>query len=312
VDSVSQNRRDPDGPMDPSLRVLLFDSPDPRGAVIASVVNFACHATVLYHTNMKISADYPGYALATVRKIVGDAPSLFLNGPCGDVNPSWIEQDYFEAERVGSIVGAESARRLQELRPLGSGQRTWNIRWDELTDHPVPSGQLVEPRIGVASRLVEVPIRPLRRPAEYDSMVEDLNKQLLALDPADVDGRRRLMEQHTRFRTERTVAERLGPAAGHTARPEVQAIVLGEGCAILGLPGEFFVETGQAIQRAARMPNLLVACYANHYVGYAVPRHEFARGGYEAGVAMLDEGAEEAFREAAVDVLRDAAQAAGS
>lgn len=52
VDSVSQNRRHPDGPADDALRVLLFDSPDPRDGPIASIVNFACHATVLYHTNM--------------------------------------------------------------------------------------------------------------------------------------------------------------------------------------------------------------------------------------------------------------------
>ena len=81
-----------------------------------------------------------------MRTITGDAPSLFLNGACGDVNPAWIEQDYGEAHRVGTIVGAEAARRLQELRPLGHRQKVWNIRWDELTDKPVTSGALIEPR----------------------------------------------------------------------------------------------------------------------------------------------------------------------
>ena len=60
VDSVSQNRRDPDGPYDEALRVLLFDAPDPRDGAIAAIVNFACHATVLFSTNMQISADYAG------------------------------------------------------------------------------------------------------------------------------------------------------------------------------------------------------------------------------------------------------------
>src|SRR5205085_2179573 len=132
VDSVSENRRDPDGPADDALRVLLFDSPDTRDGIIAAIVNFACHATVLYHTNMRISADYPGYAVATVKRIVGEAPIVFLNGACGDVNSAWIEQRYDEAERVGSIVGAEAGRRIAELRPLGAPQKVWNIRWDEL------------------------------------------------------------------------------------------------------------------------------------------------------------------------------------
>ncbi len=87
--------------------------------------------------------------------------------------------------------------------------------------------------------------------------------------------------------------------------PEVQAIALGDGCVILGLPGEFFVETGRAIQEAAGIAHLLVACYANHYIGYLVPKDAFAAGGYEAGVTMLDETAEETLRLAAIDLVRE-------
>ncbi len=184
VDSVSQNRRDPRGPYDDALRVLLFDSIDAREGAIAAVVNFACHATVLYYTNMQVSADYPGYAVRTVKKVIGEAPVLFLNGACGDVNPAWIEQRYDEAERVGSIVGAEAARRLQELRPLGMRQKVWNIRWDELTDKPVTSGELiVEPRLRVSSRNVDVPLRALEPPDVYDARLAELHVASWTLRP---------------------------------------------------------------------------------------------------------------------------------
>lgn len=304
VDSVSQNRRDPSGPADDALRVLLFDSPNPRDGAVASIVNFACHPTVLSHTNMQMSADYPGYALATVRKIVGDAPALFFNGACGDVNPAWIEQDYHEAERVGSIVGAEAARRLQELRPLGSQQKVWNIRWDELTDKPA-HGDLIEPRLRVASRNVSLRLRQLDPPEAYDARLADLERQRAAADPGDMGARRRVMEQITQLSGERGVALRLRPGGPHFLHPEIQAISFGAGCAILALPGEFFVETAQQIQAAAGLSHLLIACYANHHVFYVVPRHEFGRGGYEPGVAMLDEDAEETMRNAAVDLLRE-------
>ncbi|MHB8375964.1 MAG: neutral/alkaline non-lysosomal ceramidase N-terminal domain-containing protein [Dehalococcoidia bacterium] len=329
VDSVSQNRRDPAGPYDPALRVLLFDSPDPRDGAIAAIVNFACHATVLFSTNMAISADYPGYAVRTVQEILGGAPVVFLNGACGDVNPAWIEQRYDEAARVGSIVGAEAARRLQELRPLGARQKVWNIRWDELTDKAVTSGELIaEPGVRVATRNVPVPLRALDPPEAYDRRIADIGRRLgdapgaglahegggAAGDAAAHGGgdsaeeRRRLMEQMTRYRTERGVAERLGPgAAGKLLHPEVQAIALGDGCVVLGLPGECFAETGQAIQAAAGVPHLLVACYANHYVGYLVPRHAFDEGGYEPGVTLLDETAEETMRAAAIEVVRSVA-----
>ena len=303
VDSVSQNRRDPAGPIDDMLRVLLFDSPDPRDGPIASVVSFACHATVLFHTNMQMSADYPGYALNTIRKILGDAPALFFNGACGDVNPAWIEQDYHEAERVGSIVGAEAARRLQELRPLGAQHKVWNIRWDELTDKSVTSGNLIEPRLRVVTRSVALRLRELDPPVTYDKKLEALDRQRAAVTLGDVESRHRVMEQITRLSGERGVAGRLRPGGPHELHPEIQAISFGTGCAILGLPGEFFVETAQAIQAEAGLPHLIIACYANHHIFYVVPRHEFERGGYEPGVAMLDETAEETLRQAAVDLL---------
>lgn len=304
VDSVSQNRRDPAGAADDALRVLLFDSPDAGARPVASVMNFACHATVLYHSNMQISADYPGYAIRTAQRIIGGPSPLFFNGACGDVNPAWIEQEYHEAERVGSIVGAEAARRLQELRPLGMGHRGWNIRWDELTDKPVMSGDLITPRLRIASRAVPVRLRDLDTPASYDQRVAALQRELTSLSSGDVESSRRLMEQLTQLSGERAVAVRMGPGGDRTLHPEVQAIGLGEGCAILALPGEFFVETARAIQAAANLPHLLIACYANHHVFYVVPRHEFARGGYEPGVSVLDESAEETFRAAALELLR--------
>ena len=123
----------------------------------------------------------------------------------------------------------------------------------------------------------------------------------------DLGARRSSMAQLTRLRTERGVAERLGlGAAGHHLHPEVQVIAFGEQCAVLGLPGEFFAETGIALQEASSMPHLLVACYANHYAGYFVPADAFDAGGYEPGVTMLDGTAEAITRAAAIELLRGA------
>jgi hypothetical protein len=269
-------------------------------------VNFACHATVLFQDNVEVSADYPGYAAATVKKVLGDAPVLFLNGACGDVNPAWTAQQHHEAARVGSIVGAEAARRLQELRPLGIGQKTWNIRWDEVLERPVTTGSLIEePRIRAASRTVDVVMRVLDKPAAYDEQLALLAKERQALRPDDIEGRRRVMEQITMLQGTRGVAASLRPGERHFLHPEVQAISLGGGCAVLGLPGEFFAETGMAIRDAAGMPHLLLACYTNHHVMYVVPKHAWAEGGYEPGVSILDDAAEEIFRKAAIDLLRE-------
>jgi hypothetical protein len=130
---------------------------------------------------------------------------------------------------------------------------------------------------------------------------------MAAATPADVEGRRRIMEQLTMLSGEREVAARLRAGSGpHLLHPELQVISLGEGCGVLGLPGEFFAETARMIRQAADIEYLLVACYTNHHIFYVVPRAAFGQGGYEPGVAVLDETAEETFRLAAIDALRSA------
>jgi hypothetical protein len=305
VDTVSQNRRDPSFMRDDRVTVLLIDGEDHREPPIASIVNFACHATVLFQDNVEVSADYPGHAALTVKRVVGDAPVLFLNGACGDVNPVWVEQKHDEAARVGSIVGAEAARRLQELRPLGHGLKTWNIRWDEVLDRPVTTGGFVTPRLRVASRTLDVRMRVLETPETYDAQLAELAKQRDTVPPGDVEARRRIVEQLTMLQGTRGVAAALRPGEQHFLHPEVQAISFGEGCALLGLPGEFFAETGIAIREAAGIEHLLLACYTNHHVMYVVPKHAWTEGGYEPGVSILDDTAEETFRAAAIDLLRE-------
>jgi hypothetical protein len=234
--------------------------------------------------------------------VAAQAPVLFLNGACGNVNPAWSEQTFDEAERVGSIVGAEAARRLQELRPLGGHHRAWNIRWDELTDRAITTGDLVaEPRISVAARNVGVPLRVLDAPPAYADELRRLVGEHASLPPADLEARRALMERITYLQGTRGVAADLrGPRMLH---PEVQAIGLGGGVAVLGLPGEFFAETGMAIRAAAGARWPMISCYTNHHVMYVVPRDAWPQGGYEPGVAILDESAEETFRAAGIELL---------
>jgi hypothetical protein len=132
-----------------------------------------------------------------------------------------------------------------------------------------------------------------------------LIKERDAVSPGDTEARRRVIEQLTTLQGTRGVAGALRPGERHTLHPEIQAISFGNGCAVLGLPGEFFAETGMAIRSAAGLSHTMIACYANHHVMYVVPKAAWAQGGYEPGVSILDESAEAVFREAAIDLLRE-------
>jgi len=302
LDTVSMNRRDPDWPIDPVMRVLLADGDE---GPIASVVNFACHGTVLSGANLMLSGEFPGAAARLLLEQTG-APCVYLNGACGNINPVWIRQDFESVARVGQIVGGQALRVLGELRTLGPGQRAHNIRWDEFPEKPAP-GRLVPPRFGAALREIALPLRPFAPDEEYAARLQDLQARAESLPPASAE-RREVMAQLTRVQSERWAAAWARARGGASVqRTTVQALLLGEGAAVLGLPGEFFAETGEAIRQASGLEELFIACYANDYIGYVIPPGAYEEGGYEAGVTFCAPEAEALVRGAALAVLREAA-----
>jgi len=79
-------------------------------APLATVVNFACHGTVLGPGNLLVSADWIGTMRPRVERALGGL-TLFLQGAAGDLNPDheWGEGDPWEAvqslgERVADRV----------------------------------------------------------------------------------------------------------------------------------------------------------------------------------------------------------------
>lgn len=323
IDTVSMNRRDPEWPIDPVMRVLLVEG---DGGPIASVVNFACHGTVLNGENLMLSGEFPGAAARMLLEQTG-APCVYLNGACGNVNPVWVRQDFDSVKRVGQIVGGQALRTIAELRTAGPGQRVHNIRWDEFPEKPA-TGRLVEPRFRAVRREIGLPLRPFAPDGEYASRAAEFEARVKAL-PEGSPERRDVMAQLTRTEGEHWAsawARIRGEAA--VQRTEVQALSLGEGLAILALPGEFFVETGEAIRASAAqgwgpglrgggnwgaspgadVADLFLACYANDYIGYVIPAEAYEQGGYEPGVTFFPPEAEALVRRAAVDVLREACE----
>ena len=113
VEMMWGNReRLPTSPVDHSVAVVAFDSPD--GAPLATLVNFACHPVVLGPENLEISADYPGAMMAMVEETTG-GQAMFVQGAAGDINPFWdktppSEGGFEQMERMGRTLGAEVIR----------------------------------------------------------------------------------------------------------------------------------------------------------------------------------------------------------
>ena len=299
VSTISRNRRDPAGPVQTAAHVLLADTAA-GGPPVATLVNFACHATVLEHDNLAYSPDFPGAMARMVESCLGGT-AVYLQGACGDVNPVWSRHDPHEVERVGGVLGGAAVRLAQEMRPLGAGQWCINLSWSEDVHVPCP-GRLVAPlSLGSARTELELPRRPRRTVEEVDGELREMEARLAALPAADLGARRALRARINELATARLFPPL--PSGRTTQRLEVQALRLSEECAVVTLPGEFFAETGAEIARRCGLPGLLVAGYANGSVGYVPPAGAFPEGGYEVGMTQFGPDAEAAIVDAAVETV---------
>jgi neutral ceramidase len=316
VSSISQNRRHPDGPIETVARMLVAD-PITGAAdrdVVATVVNYACHATVLEYDNLRYSPDFPGTVVDVLRSLVGGG-AVYLQGCAGNINPVWMRHDQADARRVGTILGAAAARSVSEARPIGPGQWAVNLSWYEDTAKEVSGSREVPAgRIRAESRAVAL---PRRARSSFSDLERELRDAAAEVDAAGSDpGRRRaLSPRKAALEAELFFATNPGfytgdddrPAGGGVEEAEVQVLWLGGQTAIVGLPGEPFIEIAHEIRRRSGISNLIVAGYCNEAAGYIPTQAEFGRQGYEVGCAPYQPEAAGLLVDAALSALASAA-----
>jgi neutral ceramidase len=306
VTTISQNRRDPAGPIETTATVLVATPLDPAAGsrAVATLVNYACHSTVLEHDNMEYSPDFPGAMARFLEREVGGT-AVYLQGAAGNINPVWMRHDFAEVERVGGILGAAATRVVHELAPLGHGQWCINLSWSQNVPKESDGTLLGVSSLRATQVLVELPRREIRSQADIRTEMDGLESDRSAAG-TDVERHHALTARLNQLRIEWLAAGRLaeGAAPPGAAAVEIQAMRIGDECAIVTLPGEFFVETGQAIRASAGLPQLLVAGYANGMIGYVPPAEAFGLAGYEVGRAEFEPAAERAISEAAVAAVR--------
>jgi hypothetical protein len=156
LDGWTVNRRRPGlGPLDNEVGALLLEG---VGGPVAAVVNFACHAVVLGHNNLLISADYPGAVSRAVKRLLG-ATALFLTGACGDVNPltpgTSLERVYdrsvgtfADVEEMGTAVACEAVKSLMGSRREEEVELRAVRREVKLSVQQVPEVKLEEVVVG--------------------------------------------------------------------------------------------------------------------------------------------------------------------
>jgi len=244
----------PAGPVDRQVGVLRVEG---EHGPICVMLNHACHGVVLGPNNLLYSADWPGAAARYVAHAMGTGVAMVTNGACGDINP--VERGDFDAvERQGEAIAR-----------IGLG----------ILDHIQISSQV---EIEAASRPVVLPTRALGA----DEAARELDHCQADLERARQSGNAGAIRACEIMLPWAQEMAQLA-AAGAPPQPvtsEIQAIVMDD-IALLGLPGEVFVEIGMNIAAASPFRHTFMIGYANRSVGYLPTRQAFDEGGYEVELA---------------------------
>jgi len=245
-----------EGPLDPELGVVCLSTEDMR--VLALLLYYTCHPCHGY-PHRYVSADWPGAWADGMRAAYGaECVPLVLNGCCGNIHhtnhldPKWTD----DQERMGGIL-TETAR--QALKRPVAHQRDPVLDW--------------------RSHHLRIPIRELS-PSELSAA-----QQLLAEHPQPMWAD----EAHTQVEWDWMYAvARLDMYELRQSDPladyEIQVFRIG-GVAIVGLPGEPFVEGGLRIKLESPTYPTYVVHMCNDSEGYIPTEQAFARGGYETWTA---------------------------
>ncbi|MDD5727836.1 MAG: hypothetical protein PHV59_04645 [Victivallales bacterium] len=273
-----------EGPIDPEVGLLAFRSFS--GASIALLLHFTCHPVCVFPKKY-ISADWPGAWCREIKKSVsaGCIP-LVINGCCGNINP-WnpfdpeYQDDYEQMGRIlaGTADNILNSGRLEECRDT-------TLDW--------------------RSGILKLPYRKID-PAALMNAEEYLRKnpEIQWLD-----------ENRTEVKPEWFKAVNLIGLAAEIKRQksfnyQVQVFRIGN-CALVGLPGEPFVEGQLLIKGKSPAKRTLVAHCVNQYAGYIPIKNAFqypaGRRGHEVNTcswSKLDAGALEQITEQAISMLEE-------
>lgn len=105
----------PDAPADDT--VLVARVTDPSGKLVATIVNYACHATTLAWQNTLISPDYVGAMREQVSRVTG-ALCIFAQGASGDLGPRYdYVGDTAIADQNGRWLAHAALSALESMGP---------------------------------------------------------------------------------------------------------------------------------------------------------------------------------------------------
>jgi hypothetical protein len=275
------------GPVDPDVSVVYFESSDSKP--VAILVNFALHPAIV--TGNLISADFPAVVSDLLAKVKGEEMvTVYTNGTSGNINHvdiNWRKQPdgFSESARIGTIIAADVLKALSTLQRIDVNDLRVNSRIVEL---PVPS--LKAGDIEWARNVIDRYGKP------GAPSFNDVVKAWRLIDLEILKG-----GEEARHMTTTTVPLK---DDGSALISEVQVIILGNDLALIGFPGDAFVELGLAIKQNSPFTFTIVCEQSgNGSISYVPNRKAISEGGYEGESARFLPGGGELLVDAVLRLL---------
>jgi hypothetical protein len=269
---VGTNRRDPRGPTDPEVPVLMVRSV-PGGRPLACMLICSMHPTVLHEDSRLISADFPGMAKQYLsREQFGPGcPILYHTGPAGNQSPRHVTSGntFDEAIRLGEMLGRAIAAALPQIRYSDELGLVCCRSFVDLPRRSMPTvAEAQENRSRAWERL---------------QFLRSTRAALQEVRTVEVDW---FGSEETLTLAQAAASGRLDEAIRSCLPAEIQVLRIGP-WAFVGWQGEVFVEYALALKNNAR--NTYVISLANGELqGYIVTKEAASECSYEAGNALFD------------------------
>lgn len=273
---IGGNRRIPGGPHDPLVSVMAVKDYDDK--VRGIFVNYTLHPTFIHEWSNVCTADYPGYLRLQLEEMEQSAIVGFSQGCSGNQSSRYYRQgeSYDEAERVGRTLGRAAHTVLEKANWVN--ELPIKVVGAELPIDLRDFGTEEELRAQVAHD--EAIYKELYAKYGDSTNREEYylwqNANLKLLGSEDQLGYVLMQKKGTKIE----LLEDEVPA-------EIQVFNLG-GVAVIGVPGEVFVEYGLYIKAAAGFGTVIINELSNGCLpGYLYTAESLITGGYETDTSML-------------------------
>lgn len=278
----------PAGPIDPSLSMVYFESLDKKP--VAILVNFALHVAVVGGNNF--SSDFPGVMSDLIGKVKGEeVVTVFTNGTSGNINHIDVSNSnqlsgFDESQRIGTILADRVLNALNSLRPIPITSLKATIQAVNL-----PVFKVVEKLEMIWAKDV---ISKFGKPK--GSGFADVVSAWRILDLVKYQG-----GLDTRHNSTTTVPLTVD---GSALESEVSVIAFGDQMALVGFPGDAFVELGLGIKLNSPFPFTIVSEQSgNGTISYMPNKKAFPEGQYEVNSVRYSSGGGESLVDAALEAL---------